>query len=382
MKILSEHPFYANIAQYLSRVADKKMDKAFGLNITKRGLELKFNPQLVEEMDDGLIVSHIMHIVFHIASLHPVRKEGREVKKWGVATDLVVNQFVKIQGSLQPSQYKLPADLPCETYYDKLPYMEEPEQEEGEEGGEGQEGEGQGGGEGDKEGKGEKEGKGKPKKNDTVDDHSGWNKVNEDIAKTNMISAIHNAVKKSRGLVPGEFQDIIDALFKETKVDWRDILRSFIAHSQTTTKVQTWKRPNRRFPDTPGFKKKVFPKVLIGVDTSGSVGPEEQEQLINEVRNILGTKEAEIILAGYDTRVHTVIEIVKEDDDVKIPNTNGGTDFQCLNDLADDKEPDAIINLTDGGAPTPNETSYPYLWAFTKNHQSHDEYGESIILED
>lgn len=365
LKILSEHPFYANIAQYLSRVSDKKMDKAFGLNITKRGLELKFNPQLVEEMDDGLIVSHIMHIVFHIASMHPARKEGREPEKWGVATDLVVNQFVKIQGSLQPSQYKLPNDLSSEVYYDKLPAMDPPPP--------------MGGGEG--EGEGEpQEGKGKPK-NDTVDDHSGWNKVNEDIAKTNMISAIHNAVKKSRGVVPGEFQDIIDALFKESKISWQDILRSFIAHSQTTTKVATWKRPNRRFSDTPGYKKKVFPRVLIGVDTSGSVGPEEQEQLINEVKNILGTKEAEIILAGYDTRVHTVLE-VKQEDEVKIPNTNGGTDFQCLNDLADDKEPDAIINLTDGGAPTPNETSYPYLWAFTKNHQKHDEYGESIVLED
>jgi predicted metal-dependent peptidase len=349
------------------------MEKPFGLNITKRGLELKFNPQMIEEMDDGLIRSHIMHIVFHIASMHPARKEGRQPKKWGVATDLVVNQFVKIQGSLQPDEYKLPKDQSCETYYDKLPKMdEEPQQCEGEgEGGEGQEGEG--------EGKDKKEGGGK---NETLDDHSGWNNVNPDIVKTNIISAIHNAVKKSRGTVPGEFQDIIDALFKETKIDWRDILRSFIAHSQTTTKIQTWKRPNRRFADTAGFKKKVFPKVLIGVDTSGSVGEEEQQQLINEVRNILGTQEAEIILAGYDTRVHTVLDVVKTDDDVRIPNTNGGTDFQCLNDLADDKEPDAIINLTDGGAPTPNESAFPYLWVYTKNHQPHDGYGESIILED
>lgn len=359
MSILLENPFYANIAQYLSRVANKKMEKAFGLNITKRGLELNFNPKLVEEMDDGLIKSHIMHIVFHVASMHPARQESRESKKWGVATDLVVNQFVKIQGSLQPSNYKLKNNLACETYYDKLPDMQE-----------------QNNGGGDGEDKNEES-----PTSETIDDHSGWDKISKDIAKTNIISAIHNAVKKSRGTVPGEFQDIIDLLFGEAKIDWRDILRSFIAHSQTTTKISTWKRPNRRFSDTPGFKKKVFPKILIGVDTSGSVGPEDQKKLIQEVRNILDTKEAEIIVAGYDAVVHTVIDI-KSDDDIKIPNTNGGTDFQPLNDLAEDKEPDAIINLTDGYAPTPQDTSYPYLWVFTKEHQKHEEYGMEIILDD
>lgn len=353
-KILQDSPFYAAIAQSLSRVADKKMKKATGLNITKKGLELKFNPELVEEMDDDLLASHIRHIVFHIASLHPVRKEGREKKKWNISTDLVVNQFVKIQGSLQPSQYKLKTNLPAETYYDNLPDQEEDNKLQGN---------GTGEGEGD------------------VDDHEGWDNVSESMAKTNMISAIHNAVKKSRGTVPGEFQDIIDALFKESKIDWREILRSFIAHSQTTTKVPTWKRPNRRFPDTQGWKKKVFPKILVGVDTSGSVGEEDQKKLINEVRTILETKEAEIIVAGYDCRVHTVIE-VKSDSDIKIPNTNGGTDFQVLNDLAEEKDPDAIINLTDGYAPTPSDSSFPYLWVFTKQHQKHEGYGEELVLDD
>lgn len=370
LAIVKDHPFYANIAQYLSRVANKKMEKAFGLNITKRGLELSFNPELVDEMDEGLIKSHIMHIVFHIASMHPARKESREDKRWGVATDLVVNQFVKIQGSLQPSQYKLKNNMPCETYYDQLPDMQEMPMQ-----GAGGEGEGEG-----EEGKGKGKGKGQDP-NDTLDDHSGWNNVKDDIAKANLMSAIHNAVLKSRGTVPGEFQDIIDALFAETKIDWREILKTFIAHSQTTTKIPTWKRPNRRFADTPGFKKKVFPKILIGVDTSGSVGPEDQARLINEVRSILDTREAEIIVAGYDCRVHTVIE-VKSDDDIKIPNTNGGTDFQVLNDLAEDKEPDAIINLTDGYAPTPNETSFPYLWVFTKQHQKHEDYGSELVLDD
>lgn len=372
-----DKPFYAHVCMHLSRVENKKLDAPLGFKPTNKGLELHYNPDLVELHTVNSLRYQLEHIVFHLVSTHPIRREGREKEDWDTATDLVVSQVVPFhQTGLEVATVqglKLPKNQPAEQYYDLIQQSNnnnrQPNNDEGDQNS-GNENDGNSGDENANPGS-----KG-------IDSHALWDEDNapEKLTEAMIKGAIEGAIKHC-GSIPGELSDLIAGLFEQGRVDWKTLLSQFLANSQITTKKPTWQRPHRRFVhQSPGYKKKVFPKVLIGVDTSGSVSDVEQKMLLTEVREAYNTHAAEIIVAGYDCRVHTIKHITSESDIYEIPNTNGGTDFQPLNDLIDDLQPDAVINLTDGGAPTPSPIDRPYCWIFTPNHQDHPDYGESIVL--
>ena len=60
------------------------------------------------------------------------------------------------------------------------------------------------------------------------------------------------------------------------KVDWREQLREFVSTICNNKEVSTWKRPHRRFIGQdvymPSMTGESVGKIVIGVDTSGSIG--------------------------------------------------------------------------------------------------------------
>lgn len=352
LQLLNTSPFYGQFLLQSNRIANTKIKTALAFRIGQIEVDILINYDQLELRTIDDIVYQLGHIIHHILLLHPYRRGGREEGRWGVAADIVVNQLNKFPGvaptelGWMPEDFKLKKNATADQYYEHIPPQP-----------------GQGG--------------------KSIDDHSTWKeseKTPESVAKQT-VKYIAGQAAKSCGNIPGELGDIIQDLLEDEKLDWQELLSRFLASSQTTSKRLSWSKRSRRFADAPGFKKKSQPKILIGVDTSGSVSYEQQKALISEVRNAESFNEAKIIVAGYDTRVHTILKLA-EGDDLKIPNTNGGTDFNGLLALAEKEEPDAIINLTDGYAPTPKESQYPYVWVFTKDHQEHEGYGESIVMED
>lgn len=372
--LLKQSPFYAYFLLGMKRETDSKMKKKIGLKIGKDSISLLYNKDADDDISLSLALRHIIH---HLLLLHPMRKGSRDKEVWNIASDLVANdimpatstdengKMIQLRGSAQPlpestlyptdksGQHllRLSKGLTADQYYEALK------------------------GVGDRS---EMLFNGK-KSVPEIDAHE-WDGEFNPVLLSEIVKQITHEAVKSCGNVPAELKEVIKSNFEQSKVSWRELLSMVITNSLSANNKYTWKRAHKRFGEAfKGVKRVLKPKILIGVDTSGSIGEKEQKMLVNEVENIVHEVESEIIVAGYDTRIHTVKKL-SNGDDLTIRNTNGGTDFQPLNDLADEESPDVIINLTDGCAPTPRSTKFTYLWAFTKNHQNHN-YGDFIVLE-
>ena len=73
----------------------------------------------------------------------------------------------------------------------------------------------------------------------------------------------------------------------ETKQDWRELLREFVANTCAGKDFSTWRKPNRRYVGMdmlmPGSISETVGDIVIATDTSGSIGDVELAQFMGEV---------------------------------------------------------------------------------------------------
>lgn len=101
-------------------------------------------------------------------------------------------------------------------------------------------------------------------------------------------------LQKSIGKVPGELERIVKR-FLESKVDWKSLLRQSIRIGLGRTAVETWKKPGRRCPDSPGIMRFTFPDVWVLVDTSGSIDDSTLEQFAGEIYAVAGISTVKVV---------------------------------------------------------------------------------------
>jgi predicted metal-dependent peptidase len=142
---------------------------------------------------------------------------------------------------------------------------------------------------------------------------------------------------------------------------------------------ETWARPNRRrlvlnpVVITPGKKGYGAELVVIGVDTSGSIGPSELNTFIAEVGGVLNdVKPRRIVVIGCDAQVTQVDEVATLDELQSLSRKGikggGGTDFRPVFDYVEkhDLRPETLIFLTDMMGSFPRDKpGYPVVWAAT-----------------
>jgi len=177
----------------------------------------------------------------------------------------------------------------------------------------------------------------------------------------------------------------------ESKVDWREALREFITSFCIDKDISTWRRPNRRWVGQDVYMPSVYGesvgRIVVGVDMSGSIGPNEIGQFLGEVRNICERVKPEgIDLLYWDTKVcqHEKYEQDQLENLLSStkPKGGGGTDPQCIVDYinAHKMKPECAVILTDGYVHTWGEGwSCPTLWGITTNVVS--EVGKSVKID-
>jgi hypothetical protein len=177
---------------------------------------------------------------------------------------------------------------------------------------------------------------------------------------------------KMSGDIPRE---VTDAL--HSKVDWREALREFVTSFCADKDESTWRRPSRRWIGEDVYMPSVIGesvgRVVVGIDMSGSIGPQEIGQFLGEVRKICETVKPEgIDLLYWDTRVcqHEKYERDQLDNLLSStkPRGGGGTDPQCIVDYVRNKKikAECAIILTDGYVSSWGEGwSCPTLWGIT-----------------
>lgn len=190
---------------------------------------------------------------------------------------------------------------------------------------------------------------------------------------------------KMNGNVPREVTELLTP-----KVDWREALAEFITSFCIDKDISTWRRPNRRWVGQDVYMPSVYGesvgRIVVGVDMSGSIGPNEIGQFLAEVRKICENAKPEAVdLLYWDTRVcqHETYEQDQLDNLLSStkPKGGGGTSPQCIVDYINSKKINAecAVVLTDGyvdgwGSGWP----CPTLWGITTNQVS--EVGKTVHI--
>lgn len=255
-------------------------------------------------------------------------------------------------------------------------------------------GEGSGDGEG-SDGEGDADGEG-------FDEHD-WDGAREmtDGEKKELEREIDQAIRqgvmahqKIAGTGAGDLdRDLLDLL--EPKVDWREMLREFVKSTCHAKDTSSWRRVNRRFLSTGTYMPSLIGEkvghLVIGVDTSGSVGQEELSGFLTEVKGIAEeVKPSQVDLIYWDSRVAAHEEytenMIGDIINSTKPRGGGGTSPSCVSEYLKDKRiaPECVIMLTDGyvGSDWGRDWTAPVLWAIVGGNDCVADNGKTILVKD
>lgn len=170
------------------------------------------------------------------------------------------------------------------------------------------------------------------------------------------------------GNLPGELKSFLKALeaCHRPSLDWRRALRLFASSSNRTYLKNTIRRPSKRYGATPGIKIRRRQRLLVAVDTSGSVSDAEVQRFFSEIYQIW-RHGAEVMVVECDTEIKR--QYPYRGHAPGFVMGRGGTDFNAPLEFANKHyHPDGIVYFTDGFARMPRvESRYPLMWLITPN---------------
>jgi predicted metal-dependent peptidase len=178
------------------------------------------------------------------------------------------------------------------------------------------------------------------------------------------------AMARKRGLVPSSLKELV----KETKHEppWEHRLASTISRLKggddfTMARLSNMGRRARMvLPGIVGFQ---LEHVVIGVDTSGSIGARELSLFLSKINAIVRAERPErLTLIQCDAQIQDVRDLAQDE---TLPTLavkgRGGTAFQPLFDHVhrNGLNPEFIIYLTDGDGDRPRDPGIPVVWITT-----------------
>ena len=195
---------------------------------------------------------------------------------------------------------------------------------------------------------------------------------------------------KANGSLNRSFNDLMSA-----KVNWKDALREFVSSVCKGKDDTTWAKPNRRWIQQdlylPSTLSETMGRVVIAVDTSGSIWGETLNRFISEVSSLMQNVNPELVdLIYWDSEVasHEVYGLNEADKMTQStkPKGGGGTSPSCITRYLKDKGivPECAIVLTDGyvGNDWGGNWSSPVLWAIVDNRDAVPSVGSAIHVLD
>lgn len=215
-----------------------------------------------------------------------------------------------------------------------------------------------------------------------VPDHSSWDEFDDMDEATqklirkqteHILNEVADQVVKSRGTIPGEFQEILERIntTEPPKFDWRSYLRRFAGGSTKIFTKKSRRKYNKRYAENPGLKIKPKRHILVGIDTSGSVSSNELKEFLHEIYHMQKTG-TEITIAQCDTAISHIGPYNPRKEFTV--HGRGGTDFQPMIDYynANVHKYTCLIYLTDGEAPAPSPARGRMLWVMSSQSKMNE----------
>lgn len=436
----TDSPFFAEFLLRFLYVEEKDCPTA-GVYVNDNKLFFFYNKEFIERLTTIEVESVCVHEIMHILNKFFNRLGSRQKDWFNVAQDLCINEVVETT-TISSRKLKLPTLLdkdghevqPCrfpfkiknkeytgehiseliydfiETNADKIViYIGGQGRVSGEGGcptcGAPQDGTGQGDGseQGQSQGKGKGNGAGEKDKKQgsgaagtgehcptcgkqnihTLDDHSKQRKLTE-IEKQAIEEVINNARTRSWGNISGNMQSTIKQLLTVAPIPWQQKLARYMSkyvNEPGSIYENTWSKRNRRSLPLPGIRK-LSKRIIVTVDTSGSVADEDIMIFFGQIEKIVKDF-SHLVLIQWDTTVHSVAPYKKGDwRKIKILG-RGGTAVQDLYDLVhkDFKNATLIVNFTDGYFDwNINHYNIPTIWAVINNDNITVPFGNLVIV--
>ena len=403
-KMLVKYPFFGSVVANVAYKENKDIPTA-GTD----GETIYYNPDYLESLSIEEQTFVFAHEVCHIAFNHILRSEGKDPKLWNIATDGVINQFLKRDGLKMAKggvDISEAINYDAEQLYYKL--LKEKKQSQQQKDGQDNSQSGQGnqqqsqsqqqsGG-----GSGEDSQEEEKKQDVGHDTHSMWeqavkkhkeqqeksdkkeslldkllgkdNKENSELEKKqkeleNM--GEKDAFKKNLEDKKKQLEELKEAISKQASqagtstnrdirtvndigtakpiVDWRYVLREAIKYDVD------WSYKNATIEDgvvVANLEEQPMPETEIVLDTSGSINEILLKNFLRECKNIL--KHTKLKVGCFDTEFYGFHEIRTEEDIEKMRfEGGGGTNFNVAVGAFSRRVENKII-FTDGEASMPN----------------------------
>jgi predicted metal-dependent peptidase len=218
------------------------------------------------------------------------------------------------------------------------------------------------------------------------DDHD-WEGAEglNDAEKTELAKEIDQAIRQG-AILAGKVGGNVDRSFTDlmsAKVDWKEALREFVSSVSQGKDDSTWRKPNRRWLQhdiyMPSTISESMGRVVVAIDTSGSIYGEVLNRFISEVASVMQNMNPEQVdLLYWDSNVagHEVYGLNDADRMTAStkPKGGGGTTPSCITAYMRKHkiEPVCAIILTDGcvGNDWGGQWNCPTLWAITEDIKS------------
>lgn len=345
-------------------------------------------------------VTHIEELmrveILRILLKHPYQRLQPNLVKNLIASNMVVSSNLKFE----VLKVKKASDYFGDETYDKqsLEYIYD-KIELPEDSGNGEDGDGDGDGQGASKGtssngkmsrrSGRSGGESKGNGNNPYDDLC--DSMDSAMAKTEQwaeddyaVAEIDNVIDKAEstdswGNLPGDIVDQIKAS-RIPKFNYKNVFKRFRGNLLSSKRCLTRMKPNRRFGfSAMGSKREFTTKLLIALDTSGSVTDEDLGNALGFVNGFFKYGIEAIDIVDFDTKCYdeSLINIKKRRKEIKI-HGRGGTDwndvFRFMNEHHDYN---GVIVFTDGYADKPKHDWYDkhfnrVLWCMnTKENYEH-----------
>ena len=202
----------------------------------------------------------------------------------------------------------------------------------------------------------------------------------EDSFQSRMITDIVHSTTQW-GSISGGMVELIKKA-ADGKIDYRNVLRAFRSSILSQKRRLTRMRPSRRFGfEQMGSRYDFVTRLLIAIDTSGSVGSEELGRYFRIITTFFKYGVQEIDVLMFDCTVQgkpiKLDEAKKNKQEFKVKG-RGGTNFQAPIDYVKEyPNYDGLIIITDGYAETPEvppHLSTKLLWVIDNENSYKQNY--------
>lgn len=370
-KLILEEPFYGHFFVGLLKEVHTRVE-TLAVGAAGQQIKLHINPQFWNTRlgSQALQVGLLKHEILHVVLKHIFRhKDYKHKELFNIACDLVVNQYIapdalpidRLHLGLFPD-LNLKPEMDAHYYYEALLQPWEKVLQESE-------------AESDAAAKALQEVLDQHK--EWLDRHKEWQGLDQlpgvlrEVLEEQVTEAVRECLDKARGdkrwgklpaTLRSQLEDV--ARIAAPVVNWRRVLRHFAERSSKTYLKATLRRPSKRFGTSPGIKVRRRQRILLVIDTSGSIGEKELQLFFQEIYHIW-KRGAEIQVVECDARIQRAYPYAGE-----VPKEvigGGGTDFNPPIRYANTEFlPDALIYFTDGYAPAPTvKARCPLLWVVT-----------------